>query len=266
MTGADDGSGWTVTPTDVALGASVTGADLTRLDEHGARQLRNLLHQHLVVAFADQQLTPDDHVRIGHLVGDPYIHPFLNSINGHPEVLAVIKEAEDEDTFGGEFWHADITFEFPPASISLLYAIDLPDRGGDTLFANQYLAFERLSSGMQEMLEGLHAVHVYPGMNEGDPHSTAVHPVVRVHPATGGKALYINPAFVQRFDGMTAEESAGLLDYLYQHQVRPEFMGRVRWAPNQLTMWDNRATLHFAVNDYPGQRRLLHRVTSIETD
>ncbi|MGI9595719.1 MAG: TauD/TfdA dioxygenase family protein, partial [Acidimicrobiales bacterium] len=146
----------------------------------------------------------------------------------------------------------------------LLLADQLPPLGGDTLFANQFLAYEALSPGLLATLGPMKAVHVYPGFGEGDPHTTAVHPVVRTHPVVGKRALFVNPAFVTRLEAMTGQESDPILSYLYHHQVRPEFCARVSWATNQLTLWDNRAVLHYAVNDYPGFRRRLQRVTVME--
>lgn len=256
---------WSVTRLQSALGAVVAGVDLSQsLSADAQIHLRALLDEHLVLVFPEQQLLPGRHVEIGEVFGEPYVHPFLESIAEHDAILRVAKEPEDETVFGGEFWHADITFRNPPSSVSLLYAIDVPAGPcGDTLFANQFAAFDRLSSGMQSMLEGLEAVHVYPDMAECEA-TAAVHPVVRTHPRSGRKALFVNAAFVDRFVGWTVEESRPLLAQLEAHQTRPEFQGRVAWSNNQLTVWDNRAVLHYAMNDYPGQRRVLQRVTVME--
>lgn len=249
-----------------ALGAIVTGVDLSEAPSSELLdRLDELLLEHLVLVLRGVQVAPDVHLALGDKWGEPLVHPFLAGIDGYPPIMAVLKEAHEEKPFGGEHWHADITFLNPPASASLLYSVELPPSGGDTLFANQQLAYERLSDGLKETLAGLDGVHVYPGFEEGDTeHTTAVHPVVRTHKDSGRPALFVNPAFVRRFEGWTEEESQPLLNYLYEHQVRPEFQVRVPWELDQLTIWDNRSVLHYAMDDYPNQRRLLHRVTAME--
>ncbi len=259
------GTRWVVSRLSNALGAMVIGLDLSEpLTREAEERLVELLHEHLVLVFPDQHLTPTRHVEVGQLFGDPYVHPFLHSIPEHEAILQVAKEPHDDEVFGGEYWHADITFRNPPSSVSLLYAIDIPDGPcGDTLFANQFFAYETLSPAMQVTLESLEAVHVYPDVDESE-ETAAVHPVVRTHPGSGKKALFVNAAFVDRFAGWTAAESRPLLEQLHAHQTRPEFQGRVRWDDHQLTVWDNRAVLHYAMNDYPGKRRILQRVTVME--
>jgi len=256
---------WSVSRLSSALGARVDGLDLAEpLTSQAESALVELLDEHLVLVFPNQRLTPERHVEVGQLFGEPYVHPFLEPIPEHEAILRVAKEPEDEEVFGGEYWHADITFRNPPSSVSLLYSIDVPDEAcGDTLFANQFLAYEHLSAGMQSTLEDLEAVHVYPDLDEG-PDTSAVHPVVRIHPGSGRKSLFVNAAFVDRFVGWTAAESRPLLAQIEAHQTRPEFQGRVSWDNDQLTVWDNRAVLHYAMNDYPGKRRVLQRVTVME--
>lgn len=257
--------GWTVSALAPSLGARVEGANFNRpFDPEEGDALEALLVEYLVLVVPAQHLEPHHHVELGRRFGEPLLHPYLTAIDGFPEILRVVKEPDETETFGGEFWHADITFMNPPASISLLQALELPPLGGDTLFANQYAAFDHLSPGMQELLSGLEAVHLYPGMTEEEPGAVAVHPVVRQHALSGRNALFVNPAFVVRFDGMTVEESEPLLRYLYGHQSRPELVTRVGWAEGQLTIWDNRAVLHYAMNDYTGHRRSLQRVTAME--
>ena len=265
MTSAHLPPGWSVTRLGGAFGVQLGGADL-RSPPSAAKvaTLERLLAEHLVVVVPEQSLTPYSQVSLGRRLGDPYIHPFLEAIVGHPEVLAVVKEADEFSTFGGEYWHADITFERPPSSISLLQADELPPTGGDTLFADQYAALATLSERLQDMLRLLEAVHVYPGLDEREAHASAVHPVVRRHPVSGRDALFVNRAFTQRFEGMTAEESRPLLEFLFAHQTRPEFISRIGWAEGQLTLWDNRAVQHHAMNDHAGYRRALRRVTVME--
>ena len=255
-----------VTPISPALGARVSGIQVTDADDEQLALIDDLLVEHLVLAFDDQELDAAQHVQFASHFGDPYVHPFLTAVPESPAILQVLKEPDEVETFGGEYWHCDISFEQPPAAVSLLHAKEIPPLGGDTLFANQYLAFESLSAGMQDMLRGLRAHHTYPDMSEDDEHAHAVHPVVRVHPVSGREALYVNAAFVHRFDDMTVAESKALLDHLFAHQIRPEFQARVSWHDRMLLMWDNRATLHYAMNDYTGHRRRLERVTSMEIE
>ena len=242
----------------------MSGIDLSGdVSRDEIEQLRLLLDEHHVLALPDQSLSPERHVEIGEWFGDPYVHPYLTSIDAHPAILEVRKEANETGVFGGEHWHADITFTNPPAAVSLLYSIDVPPVGGDTLFANQHMAWEALSADLRVRLDGLHAVHTYPEMTEEE--ASAIHPVVRLHPRTGEAALYVNAAFVSRFDGMTETESKALLDDLFAHQVQPEFQLRLSWTPKMLTIWDNRSVLHNAMNDHYGHRRELQRCTAIES-
>ncbi len=259
-----DALGWTVERLAPTLGARVTGANLAELTDDVVAAMQQLLGEYLVLAFDAQTLTPDEHVAIGQVFGTPYLHPYLKPVPEHPAILEVIKEADDIATFGGEYWHADITFEDPPASASVLYARELPPLGGDTLFANQQFAFATLSPTMQERLRNLRAVHLYPGMSEDDPQAMATHDVIRHNPRNGADSLYVNAAFVSRFDGMTQQESAGLLEFLFAHQVRPEGSLRLQWSDDMVAIWDNGSVIHYATNDYPGHRRELRRVTAME--
>lgn len=257
------GLGWSVELLAPNLGARVSGANLATLDADTATALRSLLRDHLVLAFDNQVLSADQHVAIGEIFGQPFIHPFLTAVPEHPAILDVVKEADEAATFGGEHWHADITFQQPPSSASLLHARQLPPLGGDTLFANQHLAFSTLSTGMQDLLRGLRAVHLYPGKPEDEPGAMAIHDVIRSNPRTGSDALYVNTAFVSRFEGMTEAESAPLLEFLFAHQVRPEGTLRLSWTDAMLAVWDNGSVLHYAMNDYAGHRRELRRVTAV---
>jgi taurine dioxygenase len=206
--------------------------------------------------------------------------PFVKPMDGYPYVVRVLKEAEERgiSTFGNA-WHSDFTSEPAPPLGSVLYALEVPEHGGDTMFANMYLAYEALSPGMKRMLDGVKAIHVGKpyGTKYGPPKSMktstsieiernrpeanreVAHPVARTHPITGRKALFVNPIYTLRFADMTEEESRPLLEYLYEHAVRPEFTCRLRWTKGALALWDNRCTLHYAVNDYDGSRRLMHR-------
>jgi taurine dioxygenase len=195
----------------------------------------------------------------------------------HPAVMEIVKEPSDKINFGGG-WHSDMSFLERPAIGSILYAVELPDHGGDTLFASQAAAYDALSSGLKQTLEGLSAVHSASREYSAQGHSAQkrgsmsvaeadgyvgefVHPMVLVHPETGRKALYVNPAFTLRIDGWKTSESKALLDYLFGHCRYEGFTCRFHWQPGSVAFWDNRSVWHFALNDYPGQRRHMRRVT-----
>ena len=271
-----------VSPIAGALGAEVAGVDLGgALDNQTSAEIHRAFAEFLVLFFRDQQLEPEQQLafsaRFGRLMQVPYIKP----LDEHPEIIAVLKAAEERDiaSFGGD-WHSDFSYLEEPPLGSVLYGLELPSHGGDTLWANQYAAYEALSAGMQEMLEpmmAMHSGHIYGKKSppRGIRTTTSIeisrgneeadierpHPVVRVHPVTGRKALFVNPIYTTRFQDMTVRESRPLLNFLYQHATRPEFTCRFRWRARSLALWDNRCTLHYAINDYDGQRRLLHRTT-----
>jgi taurine dioxygenase len=265
-----------VTPLSGALGAEVAGVDLAGpLDDAEVSGLRRALLDHLVIVVRDQALTPQSLLALAARFGEPAEYPFVRGLDGFPLVTPVIKEPDDKVNFGG-IWHSDTAYLEGPPMATMLYALETPQAGGDTLFANQYLAYAALSEGMQRMLSGLRAVNTADkpviaasraetirarGEGPGGVATTATHPVVRTHPETGRKALYVNVAHTTHFEGMTEAESKPLLRYLFAHQVRPELTCRLRWRPGSLALWDNRAAQHYAVNDYHGQRRVMHRVT-----
>jgi taurine dioxygenase len=261
------------------------GAEIKALDLRAAARPKDAIWEAVskygVVFVRDQDLSLDDLVAVTQSLGSVLRVPYVTGMDSHPDVIAVLKEADEKRiaTFGGT-WHSDFSFLSEPPSLTLLYSVQLPSVGGDTVWADQCAAYEALSLGMQTMLEPLQAVHT------GSPHGTngssdysatsrsikmvrndpsadreVLHPVVRVHPGTGRKALFVNPVYTQRLDGMTAAESKPLLDYLYNHAIRPEFCCRWRWQPGTLAIWDNRSTMHLAINDYDGSRRLLYRTT-----
>ena len=271
-----------VKPISGALGVIVEGVDLSQdLDNATASDLHQALLDHCVIFFRDQHLTPEQHLRLGRRFGTLNVHEFVEAMTGHPEILVVAKNEADTKNFGGG-WHSDVTYLDKPALGSILYALEVPAYGGDTMFANQYLAYEALSSGMRHMLDGLTAIHSaghvyglgarhdYARFDElsamkmlysKTAHREVEHPAVRTHPETGRKCLYVNGAFTTRFKDMTVEESRPLLQFLYEHAVRPEFTCRFRWETNSVAFWDNRCVQHYALNDYHGQRRVMHRVT-----
>ncbi len=262
--------------TNGALGAEVHGLDLADpLDEAAAGTLRHALGEHGVLFFRDQNITPAQHIAFARSVGTININRFFKSDAAHPEIAEVRKEPEQAKNIGGN-WHTDHSYDQNPALGSILLAREVPPRGGDTLFACMAKAFETLSPGLQRTLEGLRAVHssrhVFgrpqygQEMNGriGNPEAAtqdAVHPVVIRHPVSGRKILFVNPGFTTHIEGWTEAESKGLLETLYQHARRPDFQTRFQWQPGSIAFWDNRATWHYAVNDYQGERRLMHRIT-----
>ena len=273
-----------VKPISGALGAEIHGVDLAQpLNNETFAEIRRAFDENLVIFFRDQKLTPEQHKEFGGRFGAFDIHPFAAGLPAHPEVLPVIKEADDHVPGFGSTWHTDVTFYERPPLGSILYALDVPAHGGDTMFANQYLAYETLSEGLKETLEGLTAIHSASrayGVNNSraaqrrkagsrsmkirtgdDAEEIMEHPVVRTIPETGRKALFVNRTYTLRFKGWTEEESQPLLDYLFAHAYRPEFTCRFPWQKGSIAFWDNRCTQHHAVNDYDGQRREMHRVT-----
>ena len=268
-----------VTPISGALGAEIGGVDLARpLDDDVFAEVHRAFLDHLVIFFRDQHVTPDQHKAFGGRFGQLNVHPHYVPLAGHPEILEVLKEETATVNVGGE-WHSDLScLEKPPLG-SILYALEVPPYGGDTLFTNMYLAYERLSGGMRDLLDTLVAVHSDRTMSDPEAQNAknetrsskllsqdvgetrSEHPVVRTHPETGRKALFVNSIFTVGFKGMTAAESRPLLQFLFDQAQRPEVTCRFRWQKNSLAMWDNRCTQHFALNDYQGFRRLMHRVT-----
>lgn len=254
-------------PLNGALGAEVDGIDLASgIDDKVYTEIRQAFIRHLVLVFRDQSLSPMQMIQLGSKFGDLHINPFVKGMEGHPGVIEIKSEENAEKQFTG-LWHSDISWDPKPSLGSLLYAVDIPDFGGDTLFTNMYEAYATLSSGMQKMLLGLRARHTanrfHSSSAEHGEYSAegALHPVVITHPETGKKALFINEYFTTHFEGMTKAESESLLTYLFQHSVRPDFTCRIRWEKGTLVIWDNRSTMHYATNDYPGKNRLMHRVT-----
>src|SRR3984893_4384793 len=271
-----------VHPVARSLGAEVGGVDLAEpLRNSVADELRRAFVEHLVLFFRDQTLTPEQHLAVSRLFGPIVRMPYVKHMADYPDIIAVLKEADERNisTFGNA-WHSDFSFLEEPPLGSLLYARDVPRRGGDTIFANMYDAYEALSPGMKRMLDPLRAMH--SGRPYGVAHAPkgvrtsrsiaierdnreadreVAQPVVMVHPTSGRKALFVNAIYTTRFEHMTEAESRPLLDFLYQHCTRPESTCRFGWKSGSLAIWENRCTLHYAVNDYDGQRRLMHRTT-----
>ena len=269
-----------VYPVSGALGAEIHGVDLNDCDESAFREIHQAFLDHHVIFFRDQQLSIESHKAFGRRFGTLNIHPQYVPLEGHPEILPISKEPDDAANIGG-LWHSDVTFLERPALGSILYAHEVPASGGDTLFANQELAFASLSEGFRAMLSGLRALHSDLGLSDRKeaekrnalrslkiseaamdlPPVANLHPVVRTHPETGRKSLYVNRAFTFHFEDMSEAESRRLLEFLYAHCVKPEFTCRFRWEKGSIAMWDNRCVQHYALDDYPGERRYMHRVT-----
>ena len=258
-----------------ALGAEIAGADLRELDDETVAAIRAAWLEHLVVFFRDQPLTPAQFMTFAKRIGRPIEYPFVKGIAGFPEIIEVKKLEHEKVNFGG-VWHSDTAYLEEPPMASMLLAREIPPQGGDTLFANMYMAYETLSEGMKHLIEPLWAVNSSAkadvtrtredrlktdARDDVGKELAAEHPVVLTHPETGRKALYVNFAHTARFRGMTEQESAPLLQYLFQHQVRPEFTCRFDWRVGSIALWDNRCAQHNPVNDYHGYRRVMHRIT-----
>ena len=262
-----------------ALGAYVNGIDLTKtISPKTLKFLQDTLLDYLVLVFPNQNLTPKQFLKIARQFGKPDIYPFLGGIKGYPEIIEILKTEKDKINFGVH-WHSDTTYMKKPSMGTFLYALDVPKHGGDTLFANMYRAYDSLSPGLKIMLQNVKGHYSSAQRNIGGRDAKmkklagmkksytvskpieAIHPVIRTHPETGCKALYVNFSHTTHFQGMTPEETLPILKYLTNHSVRPEFTCRIRWKKGDLVLWDNRCTQHKAINDYQGQRRQMFRIT-----
>jgi taurine dioxygenase len=275
-----------VRPIAGALGAEIGKVNLATLDDATFKEIKAAWLEHLVVFFRDQNITPEQQIAFAKRFGEIHHHPFMKGMDEYPDILEIIKEEGDTKAFG-EVWHTDQMFNPKPAKATVLYAKETPDAGGDTLFANMYLAYETLSEPMKALLSGVKTWNVgdrkklsqgdkmgftrdgrYAGNQKmaakvrdpGDLQTEAAHPLVRTHPETGRKALYISN-HTQTLDGFRDAEARPIIDFLRTHAVEPEFTCRFRWEVGSLAIWDNRCTQHRALNDYPGKRRRMHRIT-----
>ena len=258
------------------IGSEISGLDLSKsLDEDTVASLRALWLERKVLFFRDQRLTPDQQLAFTRQFGEVEKYPFLKGIEGNPLVAPVLKLPEETINFGG-VWHSDTTYLPEPAAGATLYALELPPVGGDTIFCNMGAAFENLPKEIREMIAGLSAVNTSAKAavsatrkaridDSGDVSAprefTEIHPVVRTHPETGEKTLYVNEAHTLRFEGWSQEDSEPVLHILYEHARKPEFQCRFRWTVGSVVLWDNRSTHHYPINDYHGYRRLLHRIS-----
>ena len=263
-----------VRPIAGALGAEIGGVDIAQsLPAAVVSEIRQAWLDHLVIFVPGQKLSPQTQLDFARRFGEPMEYPQLKGLPECPLITPVIKLEHERVNFGG-VWHSDTTYLERPPMASMLYALETPPHGGDTLFANQYLAYESLSDRLKHVLAGLVGINSSTKAEVTRSREdrlraagvetkalTGEHPVVRTHPETGRKALYVNAGHTTHFKGLTVEESAPLLDFLFRHQVKAEFTCRYRWEPGSLAFWDNRCTQHYPINDYHGFRRIMHRVT-----
>ena len=268
---------------DIKPIAGMVGAEIhgVNLNEHISKEqfsdIKSAFGEYGVIFFRDQNLSPENEIAFARRWGEININRFFTSVEGYPEIAMVLKEPDQKKNIGGN-WHADHSYDIEPALGSILFAHEVPKSGGDTVFSSMYSAYETLSDGLKQTLEGMSARHssrhvfgptradreddtVGRIKNSEAANQDAVHPVIITHPETKRKALYVNPGFTLGFEGWTDAESKPLLEYLYAHATRPEFTCRFDWKPGSIAFWDNRATWHFAINDYHGERRLMHRIT-----
>ncbi|HVB18260.1 MAG TPA: TauD/TfdA family dioxygenase [Stellaceae bacterium] len=265
-----------IRPLAGSIGAEICGIDLAgEIADETIAAIRRAWLDHLVIFFRGQNLAPAQFLAFARRFGEPVEYPFLKGLDGFPAITPVIKLEHERVNFGG-LWHSDTAYLDTPPMGTMLIAREVPPHGGDTLFANMYLAYESLSPGLRRLLDGLVAVNASSkadvtktredrmreaARTEARSEYEALHPVVRTHPETGRKALYVNGGHTVRFNDMTEAESAPLLDFLVAHLARPEFTCRFRWEPGSLAFWDNRCAQHNPINDYHGFRRVMHRVT-----
>ena len=264
-----------VEPLAGAIGAVIAGVDLAAVDDATVDAVRAIWLEHLVVFFRDQELDADAFLAFARRIGEPVRYPFVKGFDSHPEIIEVAKLPHETVNFGG-IWHSDTVYLEQPPMATMLLARELPPYGGDTMFASMYAAYDALSPALRDVLDGLHAVNSSAladvsktredrirdqGSETDEQHFEVTHPVVRTHPETGRKALYVNPAHTASFAGMTEEESRPLLEFLFRHSTRAEFTCRFQWEPGSLALWDNRCAMHNPVNDYHGFTRRMHRIT-----
>ncbi len=267
-----------IEPLSTAIGAEISNVDLSRdLSDATIGEIRRALLDHCVVFFRDQDLSVEAHKRLARCFGEIFVHPNFNTGDHDPEVVTIVRKPGDTRIVGEE-WHTDTTMMAEPPMGALLYALEVPPVGGDTLFANQYMAYERLSDGMKRMVDGLKCWHT--DRKVAGPNSPAalakrstkvrddddwretrnLHPVVRTHPETGRKCLFVNHSYSVCFEDMTEDESRPLLDWLMEWGHRPEFTCRFRWRPGSVAFWDNRCVKHLALHDVHDHQRIMRRI------
>lgn len=269
-----------IVPSGGGVGAFIEGIDLGQdLSDNIVGTLRSALGEHGVLFFRDQDISPEDHIAFAEKFAPININRFFAHVDGHPKIAQVLKEPDQKKNIGGG-WHTDHTYDIEPAMGSILVARETPPHGGDTMYASTCRAYETLSDGFKSILKGLQGLHssrhVFGpqarymqkgedtagrlGNNEAA-NQDAVHPLIIRHPISGRESIYVNPGFTIGIDGWTDAEAEPFLKILYDHIAKPEHTYRFQWAPGSIAFWDNRASWHYAVNDYHGARRLMHRIT-----
>jgi taurine dioxygenase len=269
-----------VSPLSPALGGIISGVEIAAgISDEQFAEIRQAFIDYSVIFLRDQQITPDQHIEFARRWGEINVNRFFQAVDSHPIIAEVRKEADQKKNIGAE-WHTDHSYDEIPAMGSILYAREVPSVGGDTLFASMYAAYDALSDGLKQMLSSMNAEHssrhvfgevAYSDRDLDDLGSRlgntdaaiqdSIHPVIIKHPLSGRPALYVNGDFTVKFENWTQEESQPLLDYLYAHARQNEFTCRFHWQQGSMAIWDNRATHHCALNDYHGERRLMHRIT-----
>ena len=265
-----------------ALGAEILGVDIAQeLDDASIADIRSALNEHGVIFFRDQDLSPERQKAFARRFGTIFVHPNFRRADSDPEIVQIVREPHDVSVVGEE-WHADTTMMEAPPMGAILYGVEVPPYGGDTIFANQALAYDALSDTMKRVIADLRGIHSdrrvagpRPGHNARRStkvredaawrETISLHPIVRTHPETGRKMLFVNHSYTVGIDGMSEAESRGLLDFLLDHGHRPEFTCRFRWEKGSVAFWDNRSTKHIALNDTGPYRRVVRRV-QIEGD
>ena len=255
------------------IGSVVSGVRIQDLTANGFSEINELWLERHVLIIQGQSLSPSDQLNFACQFGEPDEYPFLDGIEGYPKITAVLKKENETINFGG-VWHTDTIYQSQPPKASILYAIELPPKGGDTLFANQTLAYENLDDSIKQRIKDLKAISRSDIRSVAETRADRIkesgraaekllgtHPMVRTHSETGRKSLYISPAHTREIEGLEKEESTSILETLFHHQIKEEFIGRQKWRVGDVVIWDNRCTLHFPLNDYHGYKRLLHRVT-----
>jgi len=247
------------------IGVEITGLNLKTINQDQSEQIKANFLKFSVVVIRNQELNPTDLKQISNLWGKALIHPVFKGIEGHPEIIEIRNYGEKYHT--NAHWHSDVTFEEAPPDATLLYSLEVPKEGGDTLFSSQHLAYDELDSDLKSMLLDKKAVHSNAGvlmLSGGDPKKakTVEHPVFREHPETGKKALYVTEAFVQSIKGVDSKESQEILSILYKHASKDKYIYRHKWLKGDLVVWDNRSVQHFAEHGYGDQTRTMHRLTT----
>jgi taurine dioxygenase len=266
-----------VKPLSGNIGAEIDGVNLKKISKEQFKEIKIVFGKYGVIFFRNQNLSPEEEIIFAELWGEININRFFTNLEGYPKIALVSKEPDQKKNIGGA-WHTDHTYDLEPAMGSILFAHQVPKKGGDTLFSSMYAAYETLSDGLKDTLKNMYGRHssrhvfgtsraernddtVGRIINSDKAKQDAIHPVVITHPQTGKKALFVNPTFTLGFDGWSDEDSKPLLNYLYSHATKPEFTCRFKWEEGSIAFWDNRSTWHLAVNDYHGQRRVMHRIT-----